>query len=90
MGNVGKFWRQLNYFVRGEAFLYIVTMFSIVAFLVKLFPNIHFSILLGITIITAFTWEFLGKRLENKTINKTDILMTLIGGVIGILLFKIL
>lgn len=84
------FWTKLNHFVRGESFLHIVTMFSIVAFLVKLFPNTNYYIMATVIIGTALLWEFLGKYLEGKTINMKDILMTIIGGVIGILLFKIL
>ena len=89
------FWTKLNYFVRGEAFLHIVTMFTILTMIMQLtlvLFNIYLPIWsLGvITVMGAILWEVVGKMFEQKPINLLDIFWTLIGGLITILIFRIL
>lgn len=95
MGTMKGFWTKLNYFVRGEAFLHIVTMFTILTMIMQL-TLILFNIYLPtwslgvITVMVALLWEVVGKILEQKPINLLDIFWTLIGGLITILIFRIL
>lgn len=89
------FWTKLNYIVRGEAFLHIVTMFTILTMIMQL-SLVLFNIYLPtwslsvITVIVAIFWEVTGKFFEHKPINLLDIFWTLIGGLISILIFRIL
>lgn len=89
------FWTRLNYFARGEAFLHIVTMFTILTMIMQL-TLVLFSIYLPtwslgvITIVVAILWEVVGKILEQKPINLLDIFLSLVGGLITILIFRIL
>lgn len=89
------FWTKLNYFVRGEAWLHIATMFMLLTMIMQLaliLFNIYLPIWsLGIiTVIVATLWEMVGKSFEHKPINLVDIFWTLIGGLISILIFKTL
>lgn len=89
-----NFWIKLNYFIRGEAFLHITTMFLIATLFVQI------ALLFGIfmptwavatlTAIVAVLWEVVGKIFEQKPINFGDILWTLVGGFLVILIFRIL
>ena len=89
------FWTKLNYFVRGEAFLHIVTMFTILTMIMQL-ALVLFNIYLPtwslgmITVMVTILWEVMGKILEQKPINLLDIFWSLIGGLITILIFRIL
>lgn len=89
------FWTKLNYFVRGEAFLHIVVMFTIITMIMQL-TLVLFNIYLPtwslgvVTIMVAILWEIIGKIFEHKYINLLDIFWTLIGGLISILIFRIL
>lgn len=85
------FWTKLNYFVRGEAFLHIVTMFTILTMVMQI-TLILFNIYLPtwslgvITVIVALLWEVVGKIFEKKPINLLDIFWSLVGGLITILI----
>ena len=89
------FWTKLNYFVRGEAFLHIVTMFTILTMIMQLglvLLNIYLPTwsLVVITIVVAILWEVVGKIFEHKPINLLDIFWSLVGGLITIIIFRIL
>ena len=95
MGTMKGFWTKLNYFARGEAFLHIVTMFTILTMIMQLalaLFNIYLSTWsLGmITVMVTILWEVVGKILEQKPINLLDIFWSLVGGLITILIFRIL
>ena len=90
-----NFWTKLNYFVRGEAFLHIVTMFTILTMIMQFILILFNSYLptwsLGvITVIVTLLWEVVGKIFEQKPINLLDIFWSLIGGLMTIIIFRIL
>ena len=89
------FWTKLNYFVRGEAFLHIVTMFTILTVLMQLalvLLNVYLSTwsLGAIIVMVAILWEVIGKIFEHKPINLLDMFWSLIGGLITIIIFRML
>lgn len=89
-----NFWTKLNYFTRGEVFLHIVTMFTILTIVMQvgILAGIFFPTwsLIVFTIATAILWEVVGKIIEQKPINFGDIIGGLLGGFLTILIFRIL
>lgn len=88
-----KLWSIVNRFLRGEKYLHMITMFFIIIFTIKVFEFFNtvpsFLFLSILTIVSALLWEYLGKYFENKKIDKMDILWTVVGGIIALIMFKI-
>lgn len=84
--------RKIELFFRGEFWLHIATMFFAVIILIKsaLLAGIYLPnwFLFPLPLIVGVAWEILWKKLKQKPIDITDILATVLGGIIAILILR--
>lgn len=82
--------RNIELFFRGELWLHLVTMFFLMTVGIKLSLllniNIPLWVLFLIPPIVALSWEAIWRYKKQKEIDYKDILFTIIGGYISILI----
>lgn len=84
--------RSIELFFRGEFWLHLATMFIVMVLLIQLaqlagiyLPN---YVLFPIPLIVGIIWEFFWKKVKHKPISISDIIGTVLGGVLAILILK--
>lgn len=86
--------RKIELFLRGETWLHIVTMFFCMTILIQvaLFFGFYLPIwsLIILTILVALGWEIIWKISTKKPIDIIDIVGTCIGGILAIIIIKII
>lgn len=85
--------RKVENFFRGEGWLHLTTMFFIMVMIIQI-PLIFgvklpIWILLVIPIFTSIFWEVLWNKIRMNPINLFDIVYTVTGGYLAILILKI-
>lgn len=85
--------RKIEGFLRGELYLHIATMFLCMVILLQLLPlsgnSLPLWILLLIPIAVGLLWELSWKWYNQKPIVISDIIGTMIGGYLAIVILKL-
>ena len=80
--------RKIEVFLRGEIWLHLVTMFFLMTILLKLIV-LPIWLLVTIVGVVAIGWELFWKYKRQNAISMSDILGTIIGGILAILILKL-
>ena len=86
--------RKLELFFRGEFYLHLATMFLAMTLLINLALLIGVYLplwfLLPVSLIVGIAWELIWKIYDKKEISISDIIGTLCGGFLSIIILRLL